>query len=148
MNQILKVVRFLLVCSFCQKKRFLNHLELLEAIEITIHRNNERDLKNSPGERFDIGDNVLVKNPDMKTGQGIKKIHDPFLPLTVIAKVVEVSPSSMYKLNFPDGDSFYQKNLFEGEMVLFEKKTITRPHLLTPPLLCPHVKATRPEKQY
>ena len=108
-------------CLFnISKSRYLSSLKLLESTEMTIHQNIERDLKNCLGDKFSVGDTVLVKNPDLNSGHGLRGKKDHLLPLNVIAEVVEVLPSSMYKLNLPDSGGLYQKNVFQGEMVLFK----------------------------
>ena len=103
------------------QKRFGQQLRTLQSTEFTIHRNIERDLKNCPGDKFSIGDAVLVKNPALKESKGKHASRDPFAPINLIAEVIEILPGGMYKLKLLDGSDFYQKNVFEGEMVLFRQ---------------------------
>ena len=85
-----------------------------------IYQNIERHMKNCVSDNFSVGDKVLVKDPDLPSVLGIGGRHDPFQPLNVIAEVVEVLPSSMYKLKLSNSEGFYQKSVFQGEMVLFK----------------------------
>ena len=80
-------------------------------------------MKNCPGDKFSIGDSVLVKNPAITGSKGMTASRDPFAPINVVAEVMEPLSGGrpMYKLKLPDGEDFYQKDVFEGEIVLFRQ---------------------------
>eukprot|EP00794_Sanderia_malayensis_P000809 gene809-biopygen81 len=93
-------------------------LHVLESTECTIHRNIERNIKNCPGDKFNVGDSVLIKNPAVKMSS--IKTQDPFAPANVVAQVTEILPVGMYKLELSEGQEVFKKDVFEGEMVLFK----------------------------
>eukprot|EP00794_Sanderia_malayensis_P001646 gene1646-biopygen1516 len=93
-------------------------LHVLGSTECTIHRNIERNIKNCPGDKFNVGDCVLIKNPALKMSS--IKTHDPFAPTNVVAQVTEILPEGMYKLELSKGQEVFKKDVFQGEMILFK----------------------------
>eukprot|EP00794_Sanderia_malayensis_P007977 gene7977-biopygen6477 len=86
-------------------------LHVLESTECTIHRNIERNIKNCPGDKFNVGDSVLIKNPAVKMSS--IKTQDPFAPANVVAQVTEILPEGMYKLELSEGQEVFKKDVFE-----------------------------------
>ena len=95
-------------------------LNVLNSTEYTIHRNVERCLKKSVETKFEIGDTVLIRNPERTFGS---LSSDPFKPANVIAEIVEKVPGGMFKLKLEDDSVHFQKAVYTGEMVLFRKST-------------------------
>ena len=79
---------------------------------------------------------MLIENPNQKTAKGGIQGEDPLSPYNIIGEVIEALPSGMYKLRLSDGSTSYQKDLFEGEMVLFKPRTPQKPlhQIMLPPL--------------
>ena len=93
-------------------------LNLLESTEYTIHRNIERCLKKTVETKFEVGDKILMRNPTLSSGSiG----GDPLVAPNVIAQIVEKVPGGMFKVILDDNSIHYQKAIYTGEMVLFEK---------------------------
>ena len=105
---------------YLTQKKLSSSLNALESSENMMHRNIERALKHCSGEKFSVEDKVLIRNPKI-SAKGRISSRDPFAPLNVVGEVLEVLPGGMYKLKLPDGDSHFQKDFFEGEMILFER---------------------------
>ena len=72
------------------------------------------------GERFKIGDKVLIQNPECKEKNG--GVMKSFLqPRNVVGVVIDVLRGLMYQLSLGEGDSVYQKDVFVGQMVMFNE---------------------------
>ena len=102
------------------KESQFSQLQALESTEYGVHRNIRRAKKMVVGERFKIGDKVLIQNPECKEKKG--GVMKSFLqPRNVIGVVSDILRGGMYQLSLGEGDNVYQKDVFVGQMVMFNE---------------------------
>ena len=81
-----------------------------------MHRNIRRAKKVVVGERFKIGDKVLIQNPECKEKKG-----GVMQPRNVIGVVSDILRGGMYQPSLGEGDDVYQQDIFVGQMVMFNE---------------------------
>ena len=95
-------------------------LQALESTEYGIHRNIRRVKKMAFGQRFKIGDKVLIRNPDCQNKKGgVEK--NLLQTRNVVGVVNDVLRGGMYNLSLGEGHNSFQKDVFVGQMVLFSE---------------------------
>ena len=90
-----------------------SQLNALESTEYTIHRNIERDLRKCKGGKLNVGDSVLIRNPEISDAKRMSSC-DPFQLLNIVGEVNKVMTGGMYKVTLPDGDEIYKKQYLKG----------------------------------
>ena len=101
----------------------LMRLDVLEAMEHTIHK---RSMRKAKEQEFNRSDEVLFRHPDTELSHFSNT--DPFKPLNDVGVINEVLPGGIYKVEVTSEGEVVLKSVFSGQMVLFKANQHDLPH--------------------